>query len=229
MQPLKLLACLVTLQFTCGLTLQAADPQAFRQWTDVNGRTIMARLVAAPGPDSVKIERQDGRFFTVALKTFSTADQEYVNAYRAENAPAEPAQVAAGSEAASALDAAMKDPTPANWELLNSGGSQPASTYSNTRLEQIIEVINQRCAVKEVKTPSGRPLQIRTEPTDLASRIKISGDMPRMSTDSFVREVARVNDLKIKIDPAGMLVLVDKTQPAPKSSVSFLGVASKPN
>jgi hypothetical protein len=215
MKPLKLLACLVTLQFTCGLTLQAADPQEFRQWTDANGRSITARIVDAPNADSVKIEREDGRVFTVPIKTFSAADQSYVTVWRAEQA-----DIAAGRPV-------LKEPDAATWTLLNSGGQQPASTYSNTRLDQIIESINQRFVVKDVKTSSGQPLALRTEPADLAARVQISGDMPRMSLQGFVQTVARVNDLAVKIDRSGMLVLVDKPQPASsneKPAASFFGV-----
>lgn len=215
MKPLKLLACLVTLQFTCGLTLQAADQQELRQWTDTNGRSITARIVDAPNADSVKIEREDGRVFTVALKTFSAADQAFVTTWRTEQA-----DIAAGRPI-------LKEPDAALWTLLNSGGSQPASTYSNTPLDQIIEAINQRFVVKAVKTPAGQPLAVRTEPADLASRVQISGDMPRMSLQGFVQTVANANALTVKKDASGMLVLVDKTQPTSadgKPVASFFGV-----
>jgi hypothetical protein len=215
MKPYKLLACLVTLQFTCGLTLQAADQQELRQWTDANGRSINARLVDAPTADSVKIEREDGRVFTVAIKTFSDADQAFVSNWRSEQA-----DIAAGRPV-------LKEPDASTWTLLNSGGSQPASNYSNTRLDHIIEGINQRFVVKAVKTASGQPLALRTEPSDLASRIKLSGDMPRMSLQGFVQMVANSNALAVKIDSSGMLVLVDKPQPASADSkqvASFFGV-----
>lgn len=215
MKPLKLLACLVTLQLTCGLTLQAADQQELRQWTDINGRTITARVVDAPNTDSVKIEREDGRVFTVALKTFSAADQAFVTTWRSEQA-----DIAAGRPV-------LREPDAAAWTLLNSGGNQPASIYSNTPLDQIIEAINQRFAVKAVKTPAGQPLALRTEPSDLASRVQISGDMPRMSLQGFVQTVARINALEVKTDVSGMLVLVEKPQPASsddKPIASFFGV-----
>jgi hypothetical protein len=217
MKSYKLLACLVTLQFTCGFTLQAADAQDLRQWTDVNGRTMCARLIDAPHADSVKIERQDGRLFTVPLKMFSAADQSYVKTWRAEAAQA--------AQAANTGGTSLQTPDTATWTLLNTG-DQPAATYYKTALNQVIETINQRFALREVKTSAGQPLQIRTEPSDLAARIQITGDMPRMSVGSFVKELARINDLGVKTDPAGMVVLVDK---APASSQaepigSFLGV-----
>lgn len=215
MKPFKLLACLVTLQFTCGLTLKAADPSELRQWTDTNGRVMTARLLEAPAADSVKIEREDGRVFTVPLKTFSPADQAFVATWRAEQA-----DIAAGRPI-------LKEPDTAIWTLLNSGGSQPASTYSNTSLDQIIEGINQRFVVKAVKTASGQPLALRTEPSDLATRVKVSGEMPRMSLQGFVQAVANANALAVKTDSKGMLVLIDKSQPESadgKPVASFFGV-----
>ncbi|CAM2977042.1 hypothetical protein [Rariglobus hedericola] len=216
MKPYKLLACLVTLQFTCGFTLQATDTQDFRQWTDVNGRTMSARVVEVPNAESVKIERADGRIFTVPLKTFSTADQSYVKTWVEESADTD------GSS--------LKSADAATWTLLNAG-DQPAATYSQTALDQVIENINQRFTVRAVKTPAGKSLQIRTEPSDLASRIQISGDMPRMSVGSFVKEIARINDLGVKTDAAGMVVLVDKS-PAPAHAApvaSFFGVPVSQN
>jgi hypothetical protein len=217
MKPLKLLACLVTLQLTCGFTLQAADPQPFRQWTDAQGRAITARIVDATAADSVKIEREDGCVFTVPLKTFSAADQSYVKNWLAEQA-----DIAAGRPI-------LKEPDAATWALLNSAGNQPASAYSNTRLDHIIETINQRITVNDVKTAAGEPLALRTEPSSLAARIQISGEMPRMSLATFIQSVARNNQLVVKIDSAGLIVLVDNPSESKKSEPSFLGVSVSQN
>jgi hypothetical protein len=212
MPQIKLLACLVTLQFTCGLTLQAADPQDFRPWTDAGGRTITARLIDTPTAESAKIEREDGRVFTVDLKTFSVADQAYVKA------------LAVAKAARPRLPDGFKLADAALWTLLETGGQQPASTYSNTVLDLVLENINQRCAVREVKTPAGQLLHIRTEPADLASHIKLSGEMPRMSMTGFIKELARANNLAVATDLAGLVVLVDQTSPGDKSPDEFLGV-----
>lgn len=221
MKPFKLLACLVTLQFTSGLTLQAADPQDFRKWTDAGGRTITARFIEAPDAASVKIERQDGRVFVVALKTFSAADQAYVTAFR------EGATAAVGADVADA--AALGDAAASTWTLLDAAGNQPASTYDGTSLAEIITGLNQRFAVKAVKTAAGLPLRVRTEPSDLAARVQLTGDMPGMKLAAFVKEVARINGLTIKTDAAGMVVLVDKPRPASKSSTAnYFGVAMNP-
>lgn len=205
MKPLKLLACLVTLQLAGGLTLKAADTHDFRLWTDANGRTITARLIENTGADSVKIERQDGQVFTVSLKTFSATDQAYVKS------------IAELTEGLKPADAQL-------WTLLETGGDQPASTYGNTGLDLVLETINRRFAARDVKTASGQPLQIRTEPADLAARIKITGDLPRMSMVTFMKEIARTNDLVVATDHTGMIVLAAKASATGDDSPDFLGV-----
>lgn len=205
MKPLKRLACLVTLQLTCGLPLKAAETHDFRQWTDTNGRTINARLIETIDTDSVKIERQDGRVFTVPLNTFSAADQAYV-------------------QSLADLTAGLKPADDTLWALLETGGDQPASTYGNTALDLILETINRRFTARDVKMPSGQPLQIRTEPVDLAARIKITGDLPRMSMVTFMKEIARTNDLIVATDPTGMIVLAQKARTHDGSDLEFLGV-----
>ena len=147
-KPFKLFACLVTLQFTSGLTLQAADSQEFRKWTDTNGRTISARLVELADASSVKIERADGHVFVVPLKTFSTADQAYVAAFR--EGKLQPAAVetpaVVGADAGLSGGTALTDAVTSTWALLNAAGSQPTTSYDNTSLEKILGELNQRFA-----------------------------------------------------------------------------------
>ena len=184
---------------------------------------MIARLIETPDSQSVKIERQDGRVFTVAVTTFSPADQDYVKACRAKSA-----ETTDTAETVVSTDGTLlKKPDPSAWTLLNAGGSQPAAIYNGTQLDQILETINQRVATKAVKTTTGKPLTVRTETYDLATRIKISGDMPRMALATFVQEVARINDLRVKTDPAGMIVLVDKTPADSQAVASFFGVKAK--
>ncbi|MCC5844457.1 MAG: hypothetical protein JJU05_09415 [Verrucomicrobia bacterium] len=54
-----------------------AAPQSLRVWTDVNGRTIEARMISATA-DQVTIQRADGAQFTIPLATLSPADQQWV-------------------------------------------------------------------------------------------------------------------------------------------------------
>jgi len=208
MKPLKLLACLVTLQLTSGLTLKAADPHPYRQWTDTNGRAITARIVDLPSAQSVKIERQDGVVFTAAVTLFSLADQNYVKAVLAAKASGGPV---------------LLDPEATTWTLLNAS-TQPAATYSDTRLELVLETVNNRFTAHGIKTASGTALQVRTEPADLAERINVSGTMPRMAFGNFLKVVAQANKLTIKTDPAGQIVLLELGESSEKTDLEFLGM-----
>jgi hypothetical protein len=228
MKPLKLLACLVTLQFISALTLKAAEPNAFRDWTDDKGRQISARLIGMPDAASIKIERQDGRVFTIPVKTFSETDQAYIKSYYASQKGQSAAPDESPSESGSAP--MLADASSSTWELLNTSGNQPASTYQNTGLDTIILVINERFNAKGMKTTKGESLQIRTEPSDLADQVKVTGDLPRMNMAAFIKQIATINKLAVKTDANGMIVLVDTT-PAAKiksSPGSFFGVPIAP-
>jgi hypothetical protein len=52
-------------------------PQAMRRLTDVQGRPMQARVIAA-NEDRVRIQRADGAFFTVELTTLTEADQGHI-------------------------------------------------------------------------------------------------------------------------------------------------------
>ncbi len=211
MKPLKLIACLVTLQFFGGLNLKAADQQSFRQWTDLNGRTISARLLEIVDRETVKIERQDGVVFTVLIKTFSKADQAYVQARRIKqnNAAGTPSK--------------LVDADNTTWRRLRGAGSQPANYYVDTPLADILDGINRRLIEKKLKTASDEDLQLRTEPSELAEQIKISGQMTDMNTSDFLMRIAYNHDLLMKVDEVGGLVLVAKDG----GGGSFFGVPVK--
>lgn len=211
MKPFKLFACLVALHFTVGLTLEASAPQEFRDWTDQNGRQMTARLLSAPTAGTIKIERKDGQVFTVPLRLFSDPDQAYVRAYIKQQ------KVAAGTASGDDLADATED----TWSLLRQAGSQPATLYADTPLEEVIAAINQTFTTKRLKTPDGDEVQIRAEPADLAGRIKLSGQLPSMNTAYLIQTIAYNNNLVVKTDGAGTVVLMDKNG---GSSGSFLGV-----
>ncbi len=213
MKSFKLLACLVTLQFMSGLTfLEAAPPQAFRKWADSSGRVITARLLDVPDANSIKIEREDGRVFTVAVTGFSKEDQAYVARQRAEMGASAKGDKGAAASPWSELDA----PT---WENLSHAGSMQGSTYINTPFKEVLELLNRRLAAAGTKTTGGTVLEIRTEPVDMASRLQLKGELSIMNFASFIKEIARVNNLAVKMDKGGQIVLLDKTAP-----LEFLGV-----
>ncbi len=188
---------------------------------------MVAKLLSVPDTTWVKIQRSDGKVFNVAVATFSATDQDYVKAYRDKNTVADPEQDTVVPVVVAADGTRLKEPESSTWILLNSGGYQPASIYNNVHLDEIIDGLNQRFEEKAVKTAVGLPLKVRTEPSDLAGRIQITGNMQSMTLGAFVREVARVNDLAVKTDAAGMVVLMDKPLPASSSKpvASLFGVA----
>lgn len=60
----------------------APEPRAFRTFTDKQGRTIEARLVAANAQE-LKIQRQDGQFYVLSRATLSNADQQWLESMTA--------------------------------------------------------------------------------------------------------------------------------------------------
>lgn len=56
-----------------------------RDWTNTDGKTITAELVSATD-DTVVLKMENGREYTVALNTLSTADNEFANNWQAEQA-----------------------------------------------------------------------------------------------------------------------------------------------
>ena len=63
-----------------------------------------------------------------------------------------------------------------------------ASLWLDTSESPGYPALDRRLSVDAVKSPAGHPLQVRTEPTSLAGRIKLSGAMPRMSLATFMKE-----------------------------------------
>ncbi|MCX6938024.1 MAG: hypothetical protein NTU80_09035 [Verrucomicrobia bacterium] len=59
-----------------------------RSWTDLQGRSIYARLLAPPNEGVIKIEREDGQVFNLNVARLSQADLDYLRSL-AEPAPAE--------------------------------------------------------------------------------------------------------------------------------------------
>ena len=116
-----------------------------------------------------------------------------------------------------------KFPSPGSMrDALAASGTQPETTYSNTSHDLVLETLNRRLSVDAIKSPAGQPLLVRTEPANLAARVKLSGAMPRMTLATFMKEIARANNLAVATDAKGMVVLVDKT---PGSDLEFLGVS----
>ncbi|MCS6242310.1 MAG: hypothetical protein H2172_00405 [Opitutus sp.] len=126
MKSIKPLACLVTL-LLCGYPFNTAKADTVRTWTDVQGRSINARLLHTDASKTtIEIERADGVRFTLPLARLSFADQQFVQNWVPEpESPGAPAT----SEAPSA---ALTELSSANWEWLKQAGSMTARNYVNS-------------------------------------------------------------------------------------------------
>jgi hypothetical protein len=207
MKPYKRLACLVTLIIACGHPLSAdtvsVTSTEFRSWVDVRGRTIAARFVRMVNPTTVEIEHKETKLlYSVPVAQLSANDQKYI-------AEASSRAAIAALNAANKDNAVLKDADEAVWTLLQGAGSQ-SSLQTNMQFGLMLELINKRLAVQQITASSGETLSIRTEPAELAERISVPRDMPRMSMDKFVTTVAEANSIAVKVDSAGLIVLIDK-------------------
>ena len=122
MKSTRRLACLVTL-LLCGYPFNTAMADSVRTWTDVQGRTLNARLLHTDASKTtIEIERTDGVHFTLPLTRLSLADQQFVQHWAPEpESPAAPSPTEAPSTALTEL-------SPANWEWLTQAGSITART-----------------------------------------------------------------------------------------------------
>jgi hypothetical protein len=76
--------------FFDGFSLQVEEDdelsqQPMRIFTNKSGRKIEARIISSEGT-KVTIARKDGKNFTIALKSLSEADQNYIQTWIAESA-----------------------------------------------------------------------------------------------------------------------------------------------
>jgi hypothetical protein len=154
-------------------------------------------------PATVEIEHQETKLlYRIPVTILSEADQKYLAEVSS------PKSISASTQTAEHTTD-LKDADAAVWALLQSAGSQ--STFnSDMKLDIVLESINQRFLARGITTPTGKPLSIRTEPAELAHRIFIPRDMRRMRMDEFLSSVAGLNDISVKVDSAGMIVLMDK-------------------
>jgi len=151
---------------------------------------------------TVEIQRKDEKStYLIPVIMLSEADRKYLTDLEAQTTLP---TVLTTMEIAAELKVADD----ALWELLGIAGSQ-ATLQSETKFNLVLDLINRRLAAKDVKTASGQLLTIRTEPAELVDRIMVPRNMDRMRMDLFMREIARRNSVVVKLDSAGMVVLID--------------------
>jgi hypothetical protein len=83
---MKVSFLLLILALMLGFKLHATDD--FRAWTDVDGRTIDARVLDFDGDSAIRIELRDGRAFTLQINRLSTLDREWLDSWEKPKAAA---------------------------------------------------------------------------------------------------------------------------------------------
>ncbi len=220
MNPNKLLACLVALIAIRSLPLSAAEVSDARTWTDVQGRTIEARLINADATaGTIKIERADGAHFTLPVSRLSAQDQVFVREWTARQAPAPAAPAASAASAPS-----LQELTQANWDWLARCGSIQPAVYKQISPEDLGALINRRLQNSPAPTGKGAITRARIDTESGGDEISIEV-RTIVSLSTFLRDLARQNNLVLRIDSEGNLVI--QRQPSKKSdTIEFLGVSS---
>lgn len=215
MKPFKLLACLVTLTF-CGFPLYSAAADELRTWTDVQGRKIEARVLAVDlTKETVRIERADGATFELPLLRFSPADRVY-------------AKVWADNHALAADG--LRELTTENWDWLTRSGSMQTGRYIKVPAKEFAAILNTRIANARLKTEKGSLTGLRIEEDSELGAIsaEITGTV---SYASFLRELAKANNLRLLVDASGAIVIrrsggTDTTPTQDGEKIEFLGITS---
>ena len=213
MKSTKLLACLVTL-LLCGYPFTTALADELRTWTDVQGRTIQARLLHADlGKASIEIERADGVHFTLPIARLSATDQQFVQNWTPESA-------APSTPPADEPDLALHELSPAQWEWLTQAGSMSPHNYSNFPAAQMVTLLNLRLSSAPSATAKTAIKGVRLDAD--APITEIFAEIPNtVSLATFLKELAEQNSLQLRIDASGIIVL---QRPPQKDAIKFLGM-----
>lgn len=207
MKPNKLIACLVTL-LACGLPFTTASGAELRTWTDTQGRTIEARLLDTDtAKATIRIERADGLQFTLPLARLSEEDRRFALQQAAD---------AAGKPA-------LRELEEAHWEWLARSGSIQPKNYVKVPAGELIALLNVRLSGSAAKKTegalSGARLDAESGVDEITTEVRAT-----VSLATFLREMARDNDLKLMVDSAGALVIRRAARAG--DTIEFLGVGS---
>lgn len=218
MKPTKRLACLVTL-LLCSYPFNTAKADSVRTWTDVQGRTINARLLHCnPSMATIEIERADGVRFTLPLTRLSFADQQFVL-----NSEPMVDGTASAAPAASEAPTTLAELSPANFAWLTQAGSMPARNYVNTPADQLVTVLNMRISGAHSTSAKDAIKGVRIDPNAGLTEINLETSNT-VSLATFIRELAEQNSLQLRVDAGGILVLQRVPSSAPKQTIKFLGL-----
>ena len=217
MKSTKRLACLVTL-LLCGSPFNTAKADSVRTWTDVQGRTINARLLQSdPGKATIDIERADGIRFTVLLARLSFADQQFVQNWEPEPEP--PTALTPAESPSNAL----AELSASNWEWLTQAGSVTARNYVNFPADQMVTVLNARLTGTRSAAAKGAIKGVRIDADADLTEINLE-TTTTVSLATFFKELAEQNSLQLRVDANGMLLLQRVPTSASKQTIKFLGL-----
>jgi hypothetical protein len=215
MKSIKPLACLVTL-LLCGSPFNTAEADTVRTWTDVQGRSINARLLHTDASKtSIEIERADGVRFTLPLARLSFADQQFV-----QNWVPEPETLAAPTPAETPT-AALAELSPANFAWLTQAGSMTARNYVNFPADQLVTVLNARLTGTRSTSAKNAIKGVRIDADAELTEINME-TTTTVSLATFFKELAEQNSLQLRVDASGILVLQRVSTSAPKQKIKFL-------
>lgn len=205
MKSTKRLACLVTL-LLCGHPFNTAEADTVRTWTDVQGRTINARLLHTDASKTtIEIERADGVRFTLPLSRLSFADQQFVqNRMLEPDAPAAPRPAESPSNALAELSAA-------HWEWLTQAGSMTARNYVNSPADQLVTVLNARLTGARSAAAKAAIKGVRIDADSDLTEINME-TTATVTLATFFKELAEQNSLQLRVDSRGVLVLQRQKQ-----------------
>jgi len=212
MIPNKLLACLVTL-LLCGYPFNTAVDDSVRTWTDVQGRSIEARLLQADtSKATIEIERADGVRFTLPIARLSQADQQFVLNWQPE--------VDSTASALPSSSGSLAELSPAQWEWLAQAGSMTARKYVNSPAEQMVALLNTRLGGARSPKVKEAIKGVRIDEDADLTEINVEFDHT-VSFSTFFKELAEQNSLQLRVDANGFLVLQRVRTSALK--IKFLG------
>ena len=217
MKSIKPIACLVTL-LLCGSPFNTAEADTVRTWTDVQGRTINARLLHTDASKtSIEIERADGVRFTLPISRLSFADQQFV-----QNWVPEPESPAAATPAESPSNA-LTELSEANFTWLTQAGSMTARNYVNFPADQLVTVLNARLIGARSAASKDALKGVRIDADANLTEINME-TTTTVSLATFFKELAEQNSLQLRVDASGIVVLQRVPTSAPNQKIKFLGI-----
>ena len=195
-------------------TLFGAEVSTFRNWTDLQGRSLQARLLAPPADGSIKIERADGKVFDLRVERLSTADQDYLRTLAPQP------EAAATTEAVDSL----RPLTEKDWEMVAQLLSLTPRTYADIPAEEVVETLNKRLASSDFRLPDGRPITIRLEGEAAEARINTEIRYV-VNLATFLQGLAKSSQLELRLDANQQLVLLaSSTASSGKDKIKLFGL-----